>query len=525
MQNGEENREKPTEPAGRRADAAEGSYRAMIDAAHEIILRFDMDGQITFANQGGLGITGYLEAELTGMNIADILPPDELETIRARLFDAPGSGSGEIRLHEFHFINRELALIPVEVNAIALPPGGAPSEILFFARDISGRKQRAEKQLIARKFQFLETLAAGIVDDLNNMFTPVIGNIDLAFGDIPARNNAFKRLSAARAGCEKIRAFIGRLNRIANTVPPDMRLRSVADTLRRAAGVAPETPGVRCAVSAPVDLWPVIFDEEQMMQALTGLIRNSAAAMHAGDTIEISAENMVISPEMQTEVPPGRYVRITVRDRGAGIPEEYLGQIFDPYVSLKDGRGRGMGLDFAEIYAIVRHHRGDIDVVSKQGDRTTVTLWLPAADAAEADKRLSAKHSPRRVTPRGRVLIMDDEKIVRAVAGQMLTALGYTVGLSGDGAEAIDRYQTALASGTPFDVVILDLNVTTGMGARQAIRELLKLDPDVRGIVSSGYSNDPEMTGFRKHGFCGVIEKPYNIRELEETLNRVMQNR
>ncbi|HXG64056.1 MAG TPA: ATP-binding protein, partial [Blastocatellia bacterium] len=215
-------------------------------------------------------------------------------------------------------------------------------------------------------------------------------------------------------------------------------------------------------------------------------------------------------------LPPGRYVKITVRDTGIGIPEEHLDKIFDPYFTTKQ---TGSGLGLATSYSIIKKHNGHIAVESRPGQGTAFYVYLPASQT-QAAPIAQAQGTPR--AGKGRVLVMDDEETIRNLAGRILAHLGYEAGLAENGEEAIEMYRQAKRSGRPFDVVIMDLTIPGGMGGKEAIRRLLEIDPGVKAIVSSGYSNDPVMADFRRYGFKGVVTKPYRIADLGEALHDLM---
>nr|MBC8394125.1 response regulator [Deltaproteobacteria bacterium] len=208
---------------------------------------------------------------------------------------------------------------------------------------------------------------------------------------------------------------------------------------------------------------------------------------------------------------------------GVGIPEEHLSRIFDPYFSTKEmGIQKGMGLGLATTYSIINRHDGHITVESEVGCGTTFTLYLPAH---EKDLReLEPEKTPRPEKPEirtGRILVMDDEEMMRNLANQVLSRFGYDVEVAKDGAEAIELYKKAMDSGRQFEVVILDLTVKYGIGGKDAIKNLSAIDPQVKAIVSSGYFNDPVMTDFRRYGFIGALPKPYTMKDLKDALDKV----
>ncbi len=238
--------------------------------------------------------------------------------------------------------------------------------------------------------------------------------------------------------------------------------------------------------------------------------------MPGGGAIHIRAENAVTGASSSLPLSSGVYVKISIQDEGVGIPQEIIGNLFDPYFTTK---AAGTGLGLATSYSIVKNHGGYLTADSEPGKGATFTIYLPASRDKVAERPLPEQP----VTGKGRVLLIDDEEIVRAAAGIMLADLGYEAELARDGREAIAVFQRAKNEDRPFDSVIIDLTIAGGMGGKETIRELTRLDPAVKTLVSSGYSNDPVMAEYRKYGFGGVVEKPYTVEELGHALRRLLQ--
>ncbi|MEA1996260.1 MAG: ATP-binding protein, partial [Gemmatimonadota bacterium] len=258
----------------------------------------------------------------------------------------------------------------------------------------------------------------------------------------------------------------------------------------------------------------VEIDEGQISQVINNLIINAVQAMPEGGTIKITVENIDLETSLPVE--HGEYVKITVKDSGCGISEKYLTKIFDPYFTTKQ---QGSGLGLATSYSIIRKHGGHIDVKSQVGVGTSFHIFLPVSD-----KQVPVNQEVKEdaVIARGKILVMDDEAGVRDVACRLLMLLGQEVDSAADGAEAIEMYIKAGESGRPYDIVIIDLTIPGGMGGKEAVGKLLEIDPGVKAIVSSGYSNDPVLSEFKKYGFCGMVSKPYKIEEMKELLNNIM---
>jgi len=238
--------------------------------------------------------------------------------------------------------------------------------------------------------------------------------------------------------------------------------------------------------------------------------------MPEGGTIRLMAENITVGPENSSTMKQGKYVKITIKDEGTGIPKGDLPKIFDPYFTTKT---KESGLGLATAYSIIKKHDGYITVESELDAGTTFYIYLPASENGSVSQK---DEEGKTLGGKGKILVMDDEKAIRDLSAEMLESIGYEVALARDGAEAIEIYKLAKDSGNPFNVVIMDLTVPGGMGGREAVEKLREIDPGVKAVVSSGYTNDPVMVDFKKYGFSGVIAKPYKFAELSEVLHKTI---
>ena len=265
------------------------------------------------------------------------------------------------------------------------------------------------------------------------------------------------------------------------------------------------------------DLHMVKVDIAQIAQALSNIILNADQATPEDGKIRVTVENITVQDGGNQPIRDGDYVLLAVRDEGLGIPEKHLKNIFDPYFTTKH-RGRGLGL--ATAYSIIRNHNGYLTVDSILDSGTTVYIYLPASKE-NLPKPMKSTGSDSQT--HGRILVMDDEAPIRDLISEILTDIGCFVELAEDGEAAVELFKKATEEKHPFDAVILDLTVSRGMGGKETLEQLKKIDPNVKAIVSSGYSNDPIMASFRKFGFYAVIPKPYEIDELCNTIRSVLK--
>jgi CheY-like chemotaxis protein len=256
-------------------------------------------------------------------------------------------------------------------------------------------------------------------------------------------------------------------------------------------------------------------DAGQISQVLHNIILNAQQAVPEGGVIEVCAGNLAVPGDTVRD--SGPRVRISVRDHGSGIPNDVLPRIFDPYFTTKRV---GSGLGLATAYAIVSKHGGNISVESTPGEGAVFHIDLPASLMSPPPEP-PAEARLRQGT--GRILVMDDETALRTLLERLLTTLGYQVQSARDGAEAIALYDAARTSGHGFDVVLLDLTVSGGLGGAETAARLKEMDPSAKLIVSSGYSDAPVMSNFREYGFDDVLTKPWTPAQLSEVLRRVLE--
>ncbi|MEW5800691.1 MAG: ATP-binding protein [bacterium] len=380
-------------------------------------------------------------------------------------------------------------------------------------------RRRVEEELQkAQKLESLSVLAGGIAHDFNNLLAGIIGNLSLVEKYAKSGTSIFHALGNAQKACYRTKGLTHQLLTFSRGGTPIKKIASIAELMQEAVNFSLRGSNIRCDFALADALWPVEIDEGQISQVINNLIINACQAMPRGGTIRLGAENITLGTQDILPLKEGKYVKVSIKDQGMGIPKEYLSRIFDPYFTTKK---TGSGLGLAISYSIVKKHEGYITAESESGDGTTFYLYLPACekeifgveDIVE-EKSLTGGS--------GKILFMDDQESLRDMVGEMLVYLGYEVVLAREGDEAVELYRKERESGRNFDVVILDLTVPGGTGGREAVQKMLEIDPEVKAIVSSGYSYDPIMSEYKTYGFSGMVVKPYEVEELSRVLNEVM---
>lgn len=371
------------------------------------------------------------------------------------------------------------------------------------------------------RLESLGVLAGGIAHDFNNLLTAILGNLGLAAMDKRVMEAAGDCIAEAERGARRARDITQQLLTFAKGGDPVRTAVALPEVVTEAANFARHGSNVRFDFDLPSNLPPGDVDAGQISRVVHNLVINAVQAMPDGGVVSLSLAAVSVGAGEIDLLPAGSYLRLTIADTGRGIPAETLPRIFDPYFSTKSKAGNS-GLGLATVRSIIKKHNGHIEVESQVGRGTTFRIWLPAAPhemppAANAGLRSSA-HLP------ARILVMDDEEVVRRVAGRMLALAGHETVFTSDGAEAIRAYSAARQAGRAFDLVIFDLTVPGGMGGKDALQELLKIDPAIRAIASSGYSSDPVMANPRSFGFRTSLPKPYDIPDLMRAVEETRRN-
>jgi signal transduction histidine kinase/ActR/RegA family two-component response regulator len=394
---------------------------------------------------------------------------------------------------------------------------GSPG-VRIVLTDLTERDRADEELRTTQRLESLALLAGGIAHDFNNLLTALFGHIEAARATIPVDGPADQDLRIALSSLDGARGLTRQLLVFAGGGEPHRTAVAVPKALANAVALVLGGSSVRAQVEAPADLPPVDADEGQLGQLLDNLLLNARQAMPSGGEVRISAARRRPGAEPSPTVPGREFVEISVQDHGQGIPPAILPKIFEPFFSTRMS-GRGLGL--AVCHSLARRHGGHIAVQSEEGVGTTFTVLLPVALAVTVAGPAPVRRPAGSPSAKLRVLIMDDEPMVLRAGARHLRALGCAADSATCGEEVLALYQRALEAGAPYDVVILDLTVVSGMGGERTIEKLRLLDPQVVAVACSGYFEGGIMADPTRHGFRAVLPKPYVRADLSAVLDLV----
>jgi two-component system cell cycle sensor histidine kinase/response regulator CckA len=493
----------------------------ILDTVDEAFIVIDRDYRIIMANSAYGNQVGSPVREIIGKRCHEISHHSSVPCYEAgeecsvrHCFD---SGEPHSCLHKHR--SKDGSILYVETKAFPLKDStGAVTSVIETVNNITDKHLLEEEQLKTQKLEAIGTLAGGIAHDFNNLLQGVFGYISMARIVHDEKQKSLDMLEQAEKALHMTVNLTSQLLTFSKGGKPLTEKIALRPVIENSAKFALSGSRIDCRLEIASELWTVEADEGQIAQVIQNLVLNAEQAMPMGGIITIAARN--VHPPGK-ELPPllhqGNYIEISIRDSGIGIPAQHLPKIFDPYFTTKD---KGSGLGLATCYSIIKNHGGLIDVRSKLGEGTTFLVYLPALATTETSTMTVSEDV--KALRKGRILLMDDDEIVRDIAGLMIRSLGHDVEVVRDGKEAIAMYSESLKNGGKFDVIIMDLTVRGGMGGEQAIRELLLIDPDIKAIVSSGYTDSATIAEYKAKGFRACLSKPYDVRSLNATLNGLL---
>jgi two-component system cell cycle sensor histidine kinase/response regulator CckA len=516
--------------ADKALQASEEKYRTIVEGLEEGYFEIDLDQNLTFFNDPLCKILGYSRDELSGENARCFTSPATM-----RKMDQIYSGlkkTGEpIRVTDYDAVRKTGDSIALELTASLLRnSSGAPIGFRGVLRDVSERKEaEAENRKLeiqvrqAQKMESIGTLAGGIAHDFNNILMGIQGNASLMGLKTEPEHPNYEKIKNiemyVESGTELTRQLLGFARRGKyHAIATD-----VNDVINKSATMFGRTKKeIQIKMELAPDIWTAEVDRGQIEQALLNLYVNAWQAMPHGGELYLKTENVVLDSEFVNSKPykvePGDYIKITVTDTGIGIDRETRERIFEPFFTTKE-MGRGTGLGLASVYGVIKNHGGYINVYSEIDEGTAFTIYLPASR-----KKIEKQVEKAVVTVAmgsGTILLIDDEEMIIKVGNELLQELGYDVLPARSGQQAIELYEK---NADKIDLVIMDM-IMPGMGGGETFDRLKKINPEIKVLLSSGYSINGQASKILERGCDGFIQKPFNLIQLSDKISQIISEK
>ncbi len=500
------------EEMARRADLVQDLHQrsALFQSLFEIapagILICDLEGRVLEANPAAESLLRKDASSEKIHSIQELLPAGIIATLMASLRQQRQS---QPVLESIHEQEHAISAVPVTL-------GEHQQGMALLMQNLSEKQQMEDELIRHDRLESLSVLAGGIAHDFNNLLTGILAGLSLARMQLAEAEplESMKTLEEVEEQVKVASRLTHQLLTFSKGGEPALKTLRMEDFLDESVRFGLRGSSVTAAFHMEDALWPVQGDQGQLHQVINNLTINAVQAMNGSGQIQVHAKNLLLNQAYKT-LPPGRYVRIDICDNGPGVAPELLDRIFDPFFTTKKS-GHGLGL--ASSFSILKRHGGLLEVENHPEGGACFRLYLPPGNPEEEPQTRTITVSQYRA----RVLVMDDQETILKLLTRMLEKIGLEVTTAKNGEETIILYQQAMASGHKYELVILDLTVPDGMGGQECMRNLMELDPQVRAVVSSGYSDDPVMARASQYGFVDRLAKPYTISDVWALVTRVL---
>jgi len=513
---------------------SEQTFLEIMTNSRDLSYKFDiLKGAYVYVGPNAESVLGFSRDQCIEMDIEIVrsrIHPDDLQNYRDQFYQIKSNyihnnqcanSILEYRwLHhdgDYHWFSDNISIICNE--------DGNPVVLIGNVRDITNikvaehRVRETESELRKRReLENIGVLAGGLAHDFNNILTGLFGNIALAKTKMAASDPGFSYLEKAEKSMDRATRITGQLVTFAKGGEPIKKQLDLKGLIEKATLFELADSQVNPVFEFPDEQLIAFADQGQLHQLIANLASNAIQAMPDGGDLVIRIERVLLLNDQVIGLTAGNYFKIIVQDAGTGINENDQERVFDPYFTTKEN---GIGLGLTTCYSIIKKHSGTITVSSEVDKGTSISIYIPDTEAAEAQEPQHVIEQTERSEGKN-ILVMDDDEMIVTLVTSILELHDYNVKAAADGEQALAEYQQSMNEGNSFDAVIIDLTIPGGMGGKEAVAELLKIDRNAKCIVSSGYADDPIMANYSEYGFSGVVSKPFAVNELVEMLEQVI---
>lgn len=495
---------------------SEEKYRTLVENANDAIFIIQ-DGMVKFANSKTEDLTGYSIEEFIKIPFENIINPADgdmvLEKRRKRLMDENFSPT-----QTFTLINKSGVKLWVQLNTAEINWEGEPA-IINFLKDITNRKQLESQIQRAQRMESLGTLAGGIAHDFNNLLMGIQGRTSLILMDTDSSHSQFELLKGIEDNVKSAADLAKQLLGFAKGGKYEVKSTDLNELIKSQNRMFGRTKKeITIHEKYRNDLWTAEVDRGQIEQVILNLYVNAWQAMPGGGDLYIQTEHVILDENYikPFEIESGKYVKISITDTGIGMDEATQQKIFDPFFTTKE-MGRGTGLGLASAYGIIKNHGGHINVYSEKGEGTTFNIYLPVSEREIVEETELKKEIFQGTET---VLLVDDESTALDVGKSMLERLGYNVLVADRGRSALGIYEK---NRDKIDIVILDM-IMPELAGGETYNKLKEINPDIKVLLSSGYSINGQAAEILERGCDGFIQKPFSIIDLSQKIRRILDN-
>ena len=496
---------------------SEEKYRLLIENATDAIF-IVQDKVVKFANPKAKKITGYSAAQLAKLPFVDFIHPEDRGMVLERHLKRLG-GQEPPNIYSFRIVDKSGEVLSVELSAVFINWEGRPAT-LNFLRDITAQKRLEAQLQQAQKMEALGTLAGGIAHDFNNLLMAIQGRASILLMNKDSAHPDFEHLRGIESHVESAADLTKQLLGFARGGKYEVKPTDLNELIKKENRMFGRTKKeITIHGKYAENLWSVEIDRGQIEQVFLNLYVNAWQAMPGSGDLYVETENVTLDENYLKpfSAKPGKYVKISVTDTGIGMDKATRERIFDPFFTTKK-MGRGTGLGLASAYGIVKNHGGFINVYSEKGHGSTFNIYLPASEKEVMKEKTVGSDALRGSET---VLLVDDEDMIIDVAEEVLKQLGYNVLVARSGKEAIEIYEE---NKERIDMVILDM-IMPDISGGDTYDRMKEMDPDVKVLLSSGYSINGQAKEILDRGCNGFIQKPYKMRQLSQKLREILDKK